>query len=317
MKSLVLIDGHAILHRAYHAFPPTLRTRKGEIINATYGFTRMLLTVLKDLEPDYIAVTFDLPKPTFRHEEFVGYQAQRPVMDIELEDQIERVQEILRVLAIPYFAAEGYEADDVMATLAKQSEKRKVETVIVTGDRDIMQLVRGKVKVYAPIKGFSQAKLFNAQEVKKFLGVGPKQIVDYKALVGDPSDNYPGVPGVGPKTAVKLLSRFKSLEQIYRNLDKIKPRVAKKLEEGRESANLSQKLAQIVDDVPIKLELKKCRVHDYDQEKAVKLFEELEFKSLIDKLPGIELRQTTRQRRGSLGAANDKQQSKNRQMKLL
>lgn len=288
MRRLVLIDGHAILHRAYHAFPTTLRTRRGEIVNATYGFTRMLLTVLKDLEPEYAAVAFDLPRPTFRHKEFIGYQAQRPKMDEELEDQIERVQEILRVLKIPFFAVEGYEADDVMAALAGQSEKKKIETVIVTGDRDIMQLVRKRVKIYAPIKGFTQAQLFDAKGVEKLLGVKPKQIVDYKALVGDPSDNYPGVPGIGPKTAVKLLSRFKSLEQIYRNLSKTKPQIAKKLKEGAESAYLSQRLAQIVDEVPIRLELRDCRVHDYDQEKAVKLFEELEFKSLIGKLPGYQ-----------------------------
>lgn len=303
MKSLVLIDGHAILHRAYHAFPTTLRTKKGEMINATYGFTRMLLTVLKDLVPDYVAVAFDLPEPTFRHEEFIGYQAQRPKMDAELKDQIERVQEVLRVLAIPFFASGGYEADDVMATLVKQAKEKRIETIIVTGDRDIMQLVRGKVKVYAPVKGFSQAKLFDIKRVKGLLGVGPKQIVDYKALVGDPSDNYPGVPGVGPKTAVKLLSRFKSLEQIYRNLDKIEPRVANKLKDGAESAYLSQKLAQIVDDVPVRLELKKCRVHDYDQEKAVKLFEELEFRSLINKLPGYK--------------REERKQEEDEQMKML
>jgi DNA polymerase-1 len=304
MKRLVLIDGHAIIHRAYHAFPKTLKTRKGEIVNATYGFTRMLLTVLKSLKPDYVAVALDLPKPTFRHREFVGYQAQRPKWEKEMKDQINRVRGVLKTLAIPFFEVEGFEADDVIATLARQAEEKDIETIIVTGDRDIMQLVRKRVKVYAPIKGFAQAKLFDVKEVEKLLGVTPKQIVDYKALVGDQSDNYPGVHGVGPKTAVRLLSRFGTLKQIYRNLDKIESRVANRLKEDAESAELSEKLAQIVDEVPVKLRLKDCRIHDYDQKKAIGLFEELEFKSLIEKLPGY-------------WGEEEKEEEKDRQMKLL
>ncbi len=287
MKRLVLIDGHAILHRAYYAFPPTLKTRRGELVNAVYGFTRMLLTVLKDLHPEYVAVAFDLPEPTFRHQEFIGYQAQRPKMDSELKDQIERVEEVVRTLNIPAFAVKGFEADDVIGTLAKQAAKKKVEAVIVTGDRDIMQLVNSKVKVYAPLKGFSQAKLFGKKDVQALLDVKPEQIVDYKAMVGDPSDNYPGVPGIGPKTASKLLSRYQDWDTIYRNIKKIEPPIARRLTEGRESGRLSRKLAEIVTNVPIKLNLKACLVHDYDHEKAKKLFEELEFKSLIEKLPGM------------------------------
>jgi DNA polymerase-1 len=287
MKRIVLIDGHAILHRAYYAFPSTIKTRRGELVNAVYGFTRMLLTVLKDLHPEYVAVAFDLPEPTFRHKEFIGYQAQRPKMETELKDQIERVEEVVRTLNIPAFAVKGFEADDVIGTLAKQVAKKGVEAVIVTGDRDIMQLVNSKVKVYAPLKGFSQAKLFGKKDVQALLGVKPEQIVDYKAMVGDPSDNYPGVPGIGPKTASKLLSRYQDLNTIYRNINKIEPRVANRLIEGKESGGLSRKLAEIVTNVPIKLNLKACLVHDYDHEKAKKLFEELEFKSLIENLPGM------------------------------
>lgn len=287
-KRLVLIDGHAILHRAYHAFPTTLKTRKGEIVNAVYGFARMLLTVIENLHPEYLVVAFDLPKPTFRHREYIGYQAQRPQMDAELEDQIERVHQVVRSLNIPIFEVEGYEADDVIGTLAKQADKRRVETIIVTGDRDIMQLVGGKIKVYVPMKGFSEAQLFKSKEVKELLGVKPEQIVDYKALVGDSSDNYPGVPGIGPKTAVVLLSQFSDLDTIYRNCDKLRPIVAQKLKAGKESAALSKKLAKIVTNAPVKLELKTCRVKNYDPQKAIKLFEELEFKSLINKLLGSE-----------------------------
>lgn len=286
---LVLIDGHAILHRAYHAFPPTLRTRKGELVNAVYGFTRMLLKVIEDLTPECIAVAFDLPQPTFRHKEFIGYQVQRPQMDEELRGQIERVKEVVKTLNIPVFSSAGFEADDVIGTLTNQAGKKaNMEVVIVTGDRDIMQLVNGKTKIYFPTRGFAEAKLFGAKDVEVFLGVKPDQIVCYKALVGDGSDNYPGVPGIGPKTAILLLKEYGCLDNVYKHLDKIKAATAEKLKEGKGSAILSQKLATIVKNAPVKLKLKACAVHDYDREKAVKLFEELEFRSLIYKLPGAE-----------------------------
>lgn len=293
MKRLVLVDGHAILHRAYHAFPQTLRTRRGELVNAVYGFTRMLLSVLKDIKPTFVVVAFDLPKPTFRHKEYLGYQIQRPEMDEELAGQIKRVYQIVESLNIPVFAVEGYEADDVIGTLALQSQKSKVksqklETIIVTGDKDMMQLVGKKVKVYAPRKGFSEPEIFDVKKVKELLGITPRQIVDYKALIGDASDNYPGVPGIGPKTAGRLLQKYGSLDNIYKEINKIE---SKKLREilisGKESAKLSKKLATIVTNVPIKFKLKACKVHDYDHQKARKLFEELEFRSLIEKLPGV------------------------------
>ena len=312
---LVLIDGHAILHRAYHAFPTTLRTRRGEIVNAVYGFTRILLTVLKELQPDYVAVAFDLPVPTFRHKEYVGYQAQRPAMEKDLVDQVDRVEQVVKALNIPIFTAPGFEADDVIGTLAFQARvpkskiqsaswrtKSKIEVIIVTGDKDIMQLVREGVKVYAPEKGYSGGEFFDRQKVKEVLGIWPQQIVDYKALVGDASDNYPGVPGIGPKTAVKLLNQFGTLKNIYKNLKKIPPTIAKKLAEGKESAELSKKLATIVTNAPVKLNLKACRLKDYDPEKVRRLFEELEFRSLLNKLPSQEA---------------EKEKPKNEQMPLL
>lgn len=301
MKKLVLIDGHAILHRAYHAFPITLRTRKGELVNAVYGFTRILLTVLEELKPEYAAVAFDRPEPTFRHKEYVGYQVQRPEMDKELKGQIERVKEVVRALNIPIFEKPGYEADDVIASLASQArqkskvtplpdgqESQKLKVIIVTGDKDLMQLVNKDIQVYLPQRGFSEAQLCGEAEVEEILGIKPSQVVDYKALVGDASDNYPGVPGIGPKTAVSLLRQFGSLEAIYKSLDKIRPVVAKKLKEGKESAELSKKLATIVNTAPVRLKLRDCRVADYDKEKAELLFRELEFRSLINKLPGRE-----------------------------
>ena len=310
MKRLVLIDGHAILHRAYHAFPTTLRTRKGEIVNAIYGFTRILLTILKELQPEYVAVAFDLPGPTFRHKEYVGYQAQRPAMEKDLVDQVDRVEQVVKALNIPIFTAPGFEADDVIASLTVQAltknQKSRIknhgkkihnsqfiihnsnlEVIIVTGDKDIMQLVREGVKVYAPGKGFSQGEFFDRQKVKEILGIWPEQIVDYKALVGDASDNYPGVPGIGPKTAVKLLEEFGSLENIYKEIKKIEiKKLREKLIAGEESAQLSKKLATIVTNAPVKLNLKACRLRDYDPQKVRRLFEELEFRSLLNKLPG-------------------------------
>jgi len=313
MTKLVLIDGHAILHRAYHAFPPNLKTRKGELVNAVYGFTRMLLTVIHDLNPECIAVAFDLPGPNFRHQEFVGYQAQRPKTDIELTDQIERVKEVVGAMNIPIFTKAGFEADDVIGTLARQAtefripnkESRikdkkpnskfdirysKIEVIIVTGDKDILQLVDKNTKVMMPQRGFGEAVLLGEDEVKSKMGVKASQIVDYKGLVGDPSDNYPGVLGIGPKTAINLLNEYGSLDGIYKNLSKIKnERLRQKLIDNKDNAYLSYKLATIVRDAPVKLEIVKCAVHDYDKNKVVDLFTELEFRSLLKKLPGVEL----------------------------
>jgi len=289
MKRLVIIDGHAILHRAYHAFPTSLKTRKGELVNAAYGFTRILLSVLDDLKPDYLAVAFDLPEPTFRHKEYVGYQVHRPKTDEELIDQISRVYQIVEALNIPIFTKPTFEADDVIGTLAKQASKKGVETIIVTGDKDIMQLVDDKVKVYLPSRGVQDAEIYNHKRVKNKLGVTPSQIIDYKALVGDSSDNYPGIPGIGPKTAVNLLNQYQNLANIFKNVKNLKPLVSQKIEQGKESGLLSQKLARIVINVSVKLNLRACQVHDYDHQKVADLFGELEFKSLLKRLPGYQI----------------------------
>lgn len=333
-KRLVLIDGHAILHRAFHAFPETLTTRKGEVVNAVYGFTRMLLAVISELKPEYLAVAFDTDRPTFRHAQYVGYQATRPRMAYELEDQIRRVQQVVQTLNTPIFMVPGYEADDVIGTLARQAteklknlpagplrseaskagkktKKQKLvdEVIIVTGDRDMFQLVGPRVKVYAPQKGFANAIIFDTKKVKESLGVVPSQIVDYKGLVGDASDNYPGVRGIGPKTATQLLAQYGTTEKIYKNLKKLPEKVSLKLAEGIEEGVLSRKLAQIVTDVPIKLDLTACKVKDYDREKALTLFAELEFRSLMDKLPGEE-----RERQNK--SVSLKKEKKDEQMKL-
>jgi DNA polymerase I len=211
MNRLVLIDGNAILHRAYHALPP-LTAPDGSVVNAVYGFATMLLRLINDLAPTHVAVAFDRPKPTFRKKLFKGYQAKRPKMDEELVDQIPKVHTLVASFGIPIFEQDGFEADDVIGTLAKQS---KDQVIIVTGDKDLLQLVDDdQIFVYMPTKGLSQAKLYDENAVMERMGVTPDKIPDFKALAGDPSDNYPGVAGIGPKTAVALLTKYKTLEAI-------------------------------------------------------------------------------------------------------
>ena len=282
MSRLVLIDGHAILHRAYHAYPP-LTTSKGELINAVYGFTSILLTVLRQLKPKYVVVAFDLAKPTFRHKEFKAYKAHRPKVDQELTGQIPRTHQVVKTLNIPIFEVEGYEADDVIGTLAKKAQLDEV--IIVTGDRDAFQLIDNKIKVFVPGKGKRLALMFDRKVFLEKYGFEPRYLVDFKALAGDASDGIPGVKGIGPKTTTQLITQFGSLKEIYSNLDRIDKKIVGKLKKEEEQAFLSYHLAEIVTSVPMEFSLEKCRLTDYDKQKAVAVFEELEFKSLINKLP--------------------------------
>lgn len=312
MGKLVLIDGHAILHRAYHALPSTLTTPKGEPINAVYGFVSMLLRIIQDLKPTHIIVAFDRKEPTFRHVEFKDYQAHRPETDKELLTQFEKARDVISAFGIPIYEKAGFEADDVIGTLARQAvqskrveeykSKRKKRTstlplsrspalvdevVIVTGDKDILQLVNDKVKVYLPARGLTDAQLMGEEEVIEKMGVRPSQIDDYKALAGDPSDNYKGVPGIGPKTAESLLSKYKSLADIYENLDKIDEPVRKKLKDGKKSAKVSYKLAKIVTDVDIKFELEKSGKWKLDSKNTLDLFAEYGFKTLAQRVKKV------------------------------
>ena len=271
MKRLVLIDGHAVLYRAFYALPKTLTTRKGKPINAVYGFSRILFKIIAEFSPTHLVVAFDLPKPTFRHKLFNAYQAKRPKMADDLVSQIKPVHELVEAFDIPIFEKEGFEADDVIGTLARKA--RVDEVIIVTGDKDIFQLIDKKTKVYALNRGLSGGELVNEKRVEEILGVKPNQIVDFKALIGDPSDNYPGVTGIGPKTAKKLLDDQGTLKQI----------LAKKLIKDKKAALLSQKLAQIKTNVKLNLNLADSKL-DYDKEKVRAIFEKFRFKSLIKKL---------------------------------
>jgi DNA polymerase-1 len=285
-KKLVLVDGNAIVHRAYHALPP-LTTKKGELVNAVYGFASLLLKVINDLKPDYILATFDLKAPTFRHEEYKEYKATRVKAPDELYAQFDRVKEVVRAFNIPIYEHAGFEADDVIGTMAAQAEKadKNLENIIVTGDLDTLQLVDKKTQVYALRRGMSDTMIYNEAAVAEKYGLKPEQMVDYKGLRGDPSDNIPGVKGIGEKTAVELLKKYGSIENIYKNLSEIKGAVHDKLKRDKAQAILSKRLATIVRNVPVKLDLLQAMTHEFDKEKIVKLFQELNFFSLINRLP--------------------------------
>lgn len=288
-QQMLLIDSHALVHRAYHAFPP-LTTSKKELVNAVYGFSVMLLGAIKKFGPEYIVCAFDEKGPTLRAKKFVGYKAQRPEMDQELVDQMGRVHEVVDALNIPSFSKQGYEADDVIGTLVQQYldgkyGRNNLEVIIVTGDKDLLQLLDKDVHVALPGRGFSDAKLWKVEDFEAEYGFSPDNFVDYKGLKGDPSDNIPGVKGVGDKTADELVKEFGTVENLFASMDKVPDKYRKKLEGNEEIARLSKDLATIICDVPIKVDLEKCRVSSYDREKATGLFKELEFSSLIKMLP--------------------------------
>lgn len=283
MEKLVLVDGNALLHRAFHAMPP-LTTSSGELVNAVYGFTSMLLNALATLKPDHLIAVFDSPGPTFRHQAYTQYKATRVKAPDGLYEQLPRIKEICEAMNIPIFEVPGYEADDIIATLAKQA-KDKVEVIIATGDKDSYQLVNGKVKVFAPRKSFSDTVLIGEKEVEERLGVKPIQIPDLKGLAGDPSDNIPGVMGIGEVGAAKLLQKYGTVEGIYENIGELPERTRKLLSEGEEDAMMSKSLATADDHVPVQLDIEAARLSHYNKDKVLKLFEDLEFRSLLNKLP--------------------------------
>jgi DNA polymerase I len=288
VDKLLLIDGNNLVHRAYHALPPLTVRRTGEVVNAVYGFTSMLLKVLSEQKPEYYAIAFDKKGPTFRHELFEGYKADRPKMTEDLSAQLEKVREVVREFNIPIFEITGYEADDVLGTLSRQAAEQGIETLVLTGDADAMQLVGPCVSVLYPKarQGFSETALFDAQAVQEKYGVGPERIADYKALMGDPSDSIPGVHGVGEKTAVKLIQQYGSVEDIYAHLAEITPaRLQGLLREGEAMAAQSKELATIDRHVPVELSLQAARATGYNRDRAVALLRDLEFFTLLNRLP--------------------------------
>ena len=285
-KRLYLIDGSAVFYRAYFAFIRNpLFNSKGENTSATYGFTLQLMKILSDERPDYIAVVFDTKEPTFRHKKFADYKATRQKMPEEMADQYPRILEIVQAFRIPIIEEPGYEADDVIGTLAKRAEKKDIETYMVTGDKDFMQLLSPLIKMYKVRPG-KDPEIWDLERLKNEYGLTPEQVPDFLALMGDKSDNIPGVPKVGEKTALELLRQFGSLENLYANLDKVtKPALRKRLEENKELAFLSRELVTIDTNVPVQVDIEALKAQKADGEKLRRIFEELEFRSLMDRLP--------------------------------
>lgn len=290
---LVLFDGNALIHRAYHALPPLTVSKTGETVGAVYGFTQMLLKVISELKPTHYAIAFDRKAPTFRHQLFERYKAHRPPTPEELLQQIGRVREMVEAFRIPVFELDGYEADDLLGTLSQQASEQGMDTVIVTGDADTMQLVSPRVKVLYPKPGksFSDTMLYDEEAVSHKYGVKPEHIADLKALTGDTSDNIPGVPGIGGKTAARLIQQFGSVEEIYDHIDRVTPpRIQEILKENEATARQSKELATIISEAPARLDLEKCQVSRYDRERVTELFRELEFTRLRERLPEVDSR---------------------------
>lgn len=286
------IDANAIVHRAFHAYPGNLQTDEGVQVNAVYGFTVMLLSALKTFDPKYVLCAFDTAKPTFRHEEYLDYKATRKPTDQSLIDQFPLVEEVLKAFNIPIIKKEGFEADDILGTISKMVDSGKwkdqdLELYILSGDRDLFQLVRGDVKVCLPSGNFSNLLEYDRENVFKTFGVYPEQVVDYKAIVGDASDNIPGVKGVGAKTAIELLGEYGDFDTIYKNLPKLKPRLQVLLGEGIEQAELSRKLAKIDQDISLDIYLESCLERDFDRKNVLELFRKFKFKSLVARLDDI------------------------------
>lgn len=286
MNRLVLIDGHALAYRVFYALPlDSFATKEGEPTNATFGFARTLLDlILADSPPKYLAVSFDVGK-TFRDEMFSEYKGTREKMPDELRMQIDRIRELVRALNIPVLELDGFEADDVLGTVAKQARDFDVPVLIITGDRDLLQLVDDNTRIELPAGRYQRNPVvYDSDLVVEKLGVRPDQVVDYKAMVGDKSDNIPGVRGVGAKTAERLLAQYDTLDGIYEHLEEVKGAMQKKLDAGKDDAYLSYNLARIVTDAPITLDIEACMTQDFDRNVVIELFRELEFRSLTSRI---------------------------------
>lgn len=296
-KRLLIIDSNSLIHRAFHALPP-FRNRRGEITNAVYGYLLMLFSAIKEFNPDYIAATFDMEGPTNRHKVFKEYKAKREKAADELYAQIPMVKEVLKALNISIYEKEGFEADDLIGTIARKVSQKQVkpelETIILSGDMDMLQLVSKNTKVYTQRKGIKDYVLYDEKATReRYGGLNPKQLIDYKGLRGDPSDNIPGVTGVGDKTAIQLLLDFNSLDDLYKALEKgpanIKPKLAETLLQYKDQAMISRDIGTIDTNSPIGIALKDLEWKGYDRKDVERVFEDLEFSSLLGKLPGSEV----------------------------
>jgi DNA polymerase-1 len=283
-EKIVIIDGNSLMNRAFYALPP-LTNSEGLHTNAAYGFTNMLLKILNDEKPQYIVTAFDRKAPTFRHKEYAEYKAGRKKMPPELSEQFPIVKEILQAFKVDIYEIDGFEADDIIGTVAKNCGE-SMEVVIYTGDRDALQLVSPHVKVAITRKGITDIDLYDESAIVEKYGVTPQRFIDIKGLMGDASDNIPGVPGIGEKTAIKLIVQFGSVEEVIHNSDKIEGKKVRELMENyAEQALFSKKLATIVTDVPVDFDVNEIKTEEPDYAKLSEMFRKLDFKSLIERMP--------------------------------
>lgn len=285
-EKFLIIDGNSIMNRAFYAIR-LLSTKDGLYTNALYGFLNIYYMMLEKINPDYVAVSFDLSAPTFRHKMYNKYKAGRKSMPDELRMQMPLIKDILRAMTVPIFEIEGYEADDILGTVAKQNDKKGIQTYILTGDRDSFQLITDLTHVVIPTSKMGKTEYtdYTPEVLKEKYGIYPRQVVDVKALMGDSSDNIPGVPGIGEKTAYGIIQKYDTLEYIYNNIDTIdiKPGIRTKLKQEREIADLSKELATINTDVPIDLNYEDVKFTDVNIEELTKIFTRLQFKKFLDR----------------------------------
>ena len=287
----MLLDGNGLIYRGYFALLETpLTTSKGELVNAVFGFTNIVLRALADVKPEYVAIAFDLGAPTFRHERYLEYKATRTRMPDDMRDQIPKVREVVEALSIPKYEREGFEADDVIATLTGQAEAAGLFTTILTGDLDMLQLVTERTTLMVSLRGgISNTVAYDLAKIEDRWGLRPDQMLDYKSLKGDPTDNIPGVPGIGEKTASKFIKTFGTLDAMYERLDELEPaKFREPLLAAKETVLESRELMRLVTAPDIQLDLPSARVGSYDRERVVRLFREYEFRTLIERLPALQ-----------------------------
>ncbi len=289
---LLIVDSNALLHRAFHALPP-LTTKSGEQTGAIYGFLLAFFKAIKDLNPKYIVACFDTKAPTFRHIKFKDYKAQRPKTPDEIIAQLPKTQEILKEFNVPVFAKEGFEADDLIATITRKALEgsQSIDVYILSGDLDNIQLVNDSVRVYTLGKGIKDTVIYDKEKVFERFLITPDQMVDFKALVGDSSDNIPGVAGIGKKTAAYLLQKFGSLENIYGKIEEdasVRLKVKEVLLKYKEEAFLAKELVEMKSDVDIYFNIKDCLFGQFDSKKITETLSKFEFHTLIARLPFLQ-----------------------------
>jgi DNA polymerase-1 len=287
---LIIIDSNALLHRAFHALPP-LAMKNGQETGAVYGYLLTLFKAIKDLNANYIVATFDTKAKTFRHEKFADYKAQRPLTPSGIVTQIPIAKDVLEAFKIPVFAKDGVEADDLIATICTMASKQKsdLQIYILTGDMDSLQLVSENIKVYTLGKGIKDTVIYDINKVEERFGVKPEQMNDFKALTGDPSDNIPGVEGVGKKTAAEIIQKYGSIKNLYEELATdtavLKPKVKEALKQNKENAFMSRELVEMKKDCDINFKIEDCKFGSYNKDEVEQKLRQLEFNSLINRLP--------------------------------